>query len=91
MGEIDIIAREKGVLCFVEVKTRKSDRFGLPQEAIDALKQRKIAKVALGYLKEKNLLGKKARFDVVSIVYSGALEPKLDLIKNAFDLSEDFI
>ena len=90
LGEIDIIASDKDTICFIEVKTRKSDRFGLPSEAISVLKQRKISKVALGFLKERNLLDRKARFDVVSVLYSQD-EPQVDLIKNAFELSSDFI
>jgi putative endonuclease len=55
IGEVDIIAKEKNVLCFVEVKTRKTEEYGLPEEAIDWHKQRKLAKVALTYLKEKKI------------------------------------
>jgi putative endonuclease len=55
IGEVDIIAKEKNVLCFVEVKTRKTGEYGLPEEAIDWHKQRKLAKVALTYLKEKKI------------------------------------
>lgn len=89
LGEIDIIATEKDTICFIEVKTRESVRFGLPFEAISAPKQRQISKVALMFLKEKNLLDKKARFDVISVIYSNS-KPQLDLIKNAFELSRDF-
>lgn len=85
LGEIDIIARENDTICFIEVKTRGSDRFGLPQEAISGLKQRKISKVALSFLKDNNLLNQKARFDVISVMYAHD-SPKLDLIKNAFEL-----
>jgi putative endonuclease len=88
-GEIDIIASSKGTICFVEVKTRKSNRFGMPYEAISFFKQRHISKVAIMFLKENNLLDKKARFDVVSISYDTD-EPKADLIKNAFELDESF-
>lgn len=89
LGEIDIIAKDKDTICFVEVKARKACRFGLPQEAISGVKQRQIAKAALVFLKEKDLLHKNARFDVVSVMYAqgGA---KLDLIKNAFELNEHF-
>ncbi|MDP3731957.1 MAG: YraN family protein [Candidatus Omnitrophota bacterium] len=90
LGEIDIIASDKGTICFIEVKTRQSDRFGLPAEAISASKQRQISKVALAFLKERSLLDKKARFDVVSILYSED-KPRLDLIKNAFELNNYFI
>ena len=89
LGEIDIVAKEKDTYCFVEVKTRHSDRFGLPQEAVLNTKQRQIAKSALMFLKENKLLDKKARFDVVSILYSQD-SPRLDLIKNAFELNERF-
>jgi putative endonuclease len=89
LGEIDIIARDKDTVCFIEVKTRHSDRFGLPQEAISRSKQRHIAKVALMFLKENNLLDKRARFDVISIMHSEDTS-KLDLIKNAFELDQSF-
>lgn len=90
LGEIDIVARDKDAICFIEVKTRHSDKHGLPQEAISGFKQRQISKTALIYLKENNLLDKKARFDVVSIIYSENT-PKLDLIKDAFELDGDFV
>jgi len=89
LGEIDIIARDKDTLAFIEVKTRHSDRFGLPQEAVSVSKQRQISKAALMFLKENNLLEKKARFDVISVVYSKD-KPQLDLIKNAFELDNSF-
>lgn len=89
LGEIDIVARDKDTFCFVEVKTRNSLSFGLPQEAVSRAKQRQISKAALGFLKKNNLLDKKARFDVVSVVYSGD-KPQLDLIKDAFDLDPSY-
>ena len=72
MGEMDIIAREKDTLVFIEVKTRTSTEFGPPQLAVNLSKQRQLSKVALNYLKEKRLEDVKARFDVVAIL----LEPK---------------
>lgn len=89
LGEIDIIAKDKDTVCFIEVKTRRSERFGSPLESISRFKQRQISKTALAFLKEKKLLGKKARFDIVSIIYSKE-GPKLDLIKDAFGLDNDF-
>ncbi len=90
LGEIDIIASDKDTICFIEVKTRNSERFGSPFEAVSAAKQRKISRVALGFLKERSLLDRRARFDVVSVLYSKEA-PQIDLIKNAFELSSDFI
>jgi len=89
LGEIDIIAKDKDTFVFIEVKSRHSDRFGLPAEAVSRHKQRQISKAALSFLKENNLLNKKARFDVISVIDSEGM-PKLDLIKNAFELGQDF-
>jgi len=85
VGEIDIVAKDKDVLCFVEVKTRKSDEYGLPEEAVDRHKQRKLVKVALAYLEEKKVYGQDLRFDVVS-VYPGHIK----LIKDAFIVRTDY-
>ena len=89
VAEIDIIAKDKDTVCFIEVKARSSADYGLPQEAVSAAKQRKISKAALFYLKENKSLDKDARFDVVSIVWASDA-PKIELIKNAFDLCVDF-
>ena len=87
IGEIDIVAEEKGVICFVEVKTRQSLEFGLPEEAVFNLKQRKLSLVALEFLKANSLLEANARFDVVSVIV-GANTPKIELIKNAFEFNQ---
>lgn len=91
LGEIDIIAFDKGsTLCFIEVKTRNSERCGTAVDAVTAFKQRQISRSALLYLKENNQLDKKARFDVVSIT---SLNERAEfvLIKNAFELSGRYI
>lgn len=87
--EIDIIAEDKNTICFIEVKTRYSERFGLPKEAVERHKQRQLSKAALGFLKANGLLDRKARFDIVSVIYSNGI-PRPELIKNAFELSPDF-
>lgn len=89
LGEIDIIAKDKETVCFIEVKARSSNRFGFGSEAVLKTKQKQIAKVALSFLKEKRFLNKKARFDVVSLDCSSS-ELRLNLIKNAFELDESF-
>jgi len=86
LGEIDIIARDGGTLAFVEVKTRRSERFGNPKWAVTPKKRRKISMVALEYLKSTRQMGCKARFDVVAIL-SGGERPQIELVKNAFDLA----
>ncbi len=84
-GELDIVASDKGTICFIEVKTRLDDKLGLPVEAITKPKQRQIIKTALVYLKENNLLNNNSRFDVVSVLGVEGNQ-KLELIKNAFTL-----
>jgi len=86
LGEIDIVAKDKDTLVFVEVKTRLSDSFGLPCEAVSKFKQRQISRVAVAYLQKNNLLDEYARFDVVSVLFSRCGRHKLELIKNAFEL-----
>ncbi len=85
MGEMDIIAKEKGTLVFVEVKARTSTAFGPPQSAVNSAKQRQLSKVALNFLKEKKIEDAKARFDVVAILF-GKRGDEIELIKDAFDL-----
>jgi putative endonuclease len=85
MGEMDVIAKEKDTLVFIEVKTRTSTLFGSPQLAVNISKQKQISKVALNFLKEKQLEDVKARFDVVAILL-GAKGEQIELIRDAFDL-----
>jgi len=85
LGEIDVIAKEKDTLVFVEVKTRTSTTFGPPQLAVNPTKQMQLSKVALSFLKEKQLEDAKARFDVVAILLRSKGE-EIELIKDAFDL-----
>lgn len=84
-GEIDLIVRDGEFIVFVEVKTRRSLQFGLPQEAVTIQKQRQISKVALAYLQAQNLLDAPCRFDVIAIHLSPQLELlKLEQIESAF-------
>lgn len=89
LGEVDIIAQDKDTICFIEVKSRYSERFGVGSEAVQRKKQSQISKASLTYLKERNLLDKSARFDVVSIIYANG-SPRLELIKDAFELDPRF-
>jgi len=85
-GEIDIIAREDDTLVFVEVKSRRSENFGLPQLAVGPDKQRRISKISLYYLQSHRLDAENVRFDVVAIL----LRPEnssIELIKDAFELT----
>jgi putative endonuclease len=86
LGEIDIIAREKGTIVFVEVKARNTSRFGSPKFAVTPAKQRKISMAALDYLKRSGQTDASARFDVVAIdTASGKID--IEVVKNAFSLA----
>ncbi|MFZ5447703.1 MAG: YraN family protein [Thermodesulfobacteriota bacterium] len=83
LGEIDLIARQGKTLVIIEVKTRKSTRFGTPQEAVSIAKQAKLRRLADYYLKEKRLTGVPLRFDVVAIILANEV-PQIEIIRNAF-------
>lgn len=85
-GEIDIIARDGRTIVFVEVKTRRTASYGLPQLAVTPFKQRQISKAALTYLVKNRLMEENARFDVISVLLLAA-EPRVDHIKDAFELA----
>jgi len=86
-GEIDLIALENNVLCFIEVKTRSSDEFASPLAAVDLRKQRQIIRTARVYRKIFNIQGIKFRYDAISIVLEKNKRPKIEHFKNYW--SED--
>jgi len=86
LGEIDIIARDGDVLAFIEVKARRTNKYGGPKWAVTPRKQRKISMVALGYLKNTEQMETEARFDVVAIRLWPD-HPDVEIIKNAFELA----
>lgn len=88
LGEIDIVAVDGRTLVFVEVKTRSSHDAGRPAEAVDENKQRRLTRLALGYLKRHGLLGCPARFDIVEVTWPAqGRRPKIEHIVGAFEAS----
>jgi putative endonuclease len=85
-GEIDLIAVDNETIVFVEVKTRTSDLDGDPAEAVDTVKQTRITKTAIGYLKWHRLIDCPARFDVVAITWPDQTQdPNINHYENAFE------
>jgi len=84
-GEVDVIARDGDTIVFIEVKSRKSETFGQPQEAVGREKQKKLSRISLHYIQQKRLEARNARFDVIAVRMSPE-ETRIDLIRNAFDL-----
>lgn len=66
-GEIDIIARDKEELVFIEVKTRTGIQFGRPAEAVNELKRRHLIGTAKYYLHSKLLENEFIRFDIIEV------------------------
>lgn len=67
LGEIDIIAEKNGTIIIVEVKARWSIKYGLPQEAVDKRKLKKLYQLTDYYLKERHNLDKRTRIEVAAI------------------------
>ena len=85
-GELDLIALDRRVVVFVEVKTRSDDRFGAPLESVHRRKQQKMIRTALFFLSQHRLHQRDARFDVVGVSFLDG-EPVVEHIENAFDFS----
>lgn len=92
-GEIDIIARDGPTLVFVEVKARRGEGCGLPQEAVGRQKRYKIIRMAQQYMCQFDRVGKKfaveqpVRFDVLAIRWQGGV-PLIEHILHAFDATD---
>ena len=84
-GEIDIVARKKDTVAFVEVKRRSGLGYGRPAEAVNREKQMRIAHAAALYMQENNLSEAKIRFDVIEI-----LPGEIQHIEGAFDATDLF-
>ena len=90
--EIDLLARDGDTLVFVEVKTRSSEKFGHPADAVDSEKQRRVARAAREYLRRLGRSDVYYRFDVVEVIGgAGGKRPECRLIPGAFspDRSRD--
>ena len=85
LGEIDVIARDAGTTCFIEVKTRVGDSFGQAIEAVSTTKQAQIVRAALGFLMQHKLPLQDCRFDVVAVQFDPqGKKPVCELIQDAF-------
>lgn len=87
-AEIDIVAYQGPVLCFIEVKTRASDWFAPPQVNVDVHKQRQIARAARVYRRMLDLVDAPYRYDVLSLILPAsdvegpAVAPSTTLLRN---------
>lgn len=82
--EVDIVAADRGTIVFVEVKGRRSARFGSPLEAVGGRKRRHLLRFATAYLKERELWNRSCRFDVIGVRASAGSAPVFEHVENAF-------
>lgn len=86
LGQIDVVAEDSETLVVVEVKARRTAGFGLPQEAVDARKRRKLRALAEAYRLRTGRTTQPVRIDVVALLLDGAcLVRRLDYIEGAVD------
>jgi putative endonuclease len=79
VGELDLVLGRGQLVVFCEVKTRSSDRFGVPAEAVTITKQRRIRRLAMAWIDEARVRPRELRFDVASV-----LSREIEVIEAAF-------
>jgi putative endonuclease len=91
LGELDIIALDGTCIVFVEVRSTEGTNHEQPAASVDFAKQKRLSRLALSFLKRKRLLGRAARFDVLTLSWPQAQrKPSFQHIKNAFDVVGDY-
>jgi putative endonuclease len=81
--ELDVVAQFRGTVVFVEVKGRRSIRFGAPAEAMNETKRRRMIQAAKAYIRSRNLAERPCRFDFIAVTFESG-RPKISHIENAF-------
>jgi putative endonuclease len=82
--EIDIVTRNGDAWVFVEVKTRRGEGYGAPDEAVTPRKQEKLLRAAQAWLEAHEILDPEWRFDVVTVRFRDGAAPAIEIIVNAF-------
>ncbi len=89
--ELDVVAKQNGVLIFIEVKTRKNENYGRPFSAVDKAKRKHLSRAAIAYLKRNKIEPEFIRFDVVEVIGElGGSAPEIRHIENAFPLDSSY-
>jgi putative endonuclease len=80
--ELDLVAHDGATIVFVEVKTRASDEFGTPDQAVDHEKREHLIRAASAYLRAAEASWSRARFDIVTVTFEGGV--RIGHIRDAF-------
>lgn len=88
LGELDLVAEDRGVVVFVEVKGRTTEAFGGALLAVNHRKRTKLTKLAALYLAQRHWSDKACRFDVVLVRGRSSDQGQIEHLQNAFDLGE---
>jgi len=83
-GELDIVAKWRKTLIFIEVKTRETEKFGKPYEFVSEQKQRRLRAMASRFVSLCRLQRVEVRFDILSILWPPGQPAKIEHIENAF-------
>ena len=89
-GEIDLIFRDGECLVFIEVKTRSSEEWSRPADAVDARKKKLLSQTALYYLRLLKNPAVKFRFDIVEVLLRDGAVTEVRHLPNAFALSKPY-
>lgn len=81
--ELDIVASQQSILCFVEVKTRTYQYFGAPEDFLTLAQQKRIWQAACAYMRKNHYDGE-VRFDIVSVYAPGGQLPVIQHLKDVF-------
>lgn len=89
-GEIDLVFRDGDCLCFIEVKTRSSEEWTRPADAVDARKKKLLSQTALDYLRLLKNPEVKFRFDIVEVLLRDGEVHEVRHLPNSFSLSKPY-
>jgi putative endonuclease len=84
-GDLDLVAWEGNILCFIEVKTRSSRKVATAESAVDDEKSRMLCRMARQYLQALPAVPDQVRFDVLSIYFENGQPAEFELFRGAFD------
>jgi putative endonuclease len=89
-GEIDLVFRDDDCLVFVEVKTRSSEEWSRPADAVDARKKKLLSQTALDYLRLLKNPEVKFRFDIVEVLLAEGAVREIRHLPNTFALAKPY-